>query len=119
MPLVRIAMKKGKTPEYKKTILDCVHNGLVDALGIENWDRFQRIDEYDEDCFEMPSFKTDSFMIIEIIMFPGRTKEQKKDLIEKITGNLVRELSVDSGDVFVVINEPANDNWGMGGHQKE
>ncbi len=29
MPLVRIEMLKGKSSEYKKTLLDCVHEGLM------------------------------------------------------------------------------------------
>ncbi|MCR4649898.1 MAG: tautomerase family protein [Lachnospiraceae bacterium] len=78
-------MIKGKTPEYKKALLDCIHEGLLEAIGIEDWDRFQRIIEIDKEDFEIPSGKTENFTIIEITLFPGRTKEQKKDLIERIT----------------------------------
>ncbi|MBO4638667.1 MAG: tautomerase family protein, partial [Treponema sp.] len=46
MPLVKINLLKGKTDEYKKTIFDCVHQGLIEALGISDWDRFQRIIEF-------------------------------------------------------------------------
>ena len=118
MPIVNVAMLKGRSPEYKKTVLDCIHQGLVDAIGIEDWDRFQRITEYDREDFEIPSFKTDAFMIIEMKLFPGRTKEQKKDLIENITGSLKERLSVDPSDVFIVIQEPPLENWGIGGKQK-
>ncbi len=58
-------------------------------------------------------------MIIEITMFPGRSKEQKKALIETITQKLGDRLSVSPTDVFIVINEPPNENWGLGGKQKE
>lgn len=30
MPLVRVDMIKGKTPEYKKTVLNCIHEGLIE-----------------------------------------------------------------------------------------
>ena len=43
MPIVKVEMLKGKSPEYKKTVLDCIHEGLVESIGIEDWDRFQRI----------------------------------------------------------------------------
>ncbi|MCR5058589.1 MAG: tautomerase family protein [Clostridiales bacterium] len=118
MPIVNVAMLKGRSPEYKKTVLDCIHQGLVDAIGIEDWDRFQRITEYDREDFEIPSFKTDDYMIIEMKFFPGRTKEQKKDLIENITGSLKERLSIDPSDVFIVIQEPPLENWGIGGKQK-
>ena len=118
MPLVRIEMLKGKSPEYKKKLLDLVHEGLMDSLGIDDWDRFQRIIEYDREQFEFPDGKSDGFMIIEITMFPGRTKQQKQDLLEKVTANLVQGLSIEPTDVFIVIQEPSNENWGMGGKQR-
>ena len=118
MPLVRVDMIKGKSPEYKKDLLECIHEGLVESIGIEDWDRFQRIVEIDREDFDTAPGKTDNFMIIEITMFPGRTKEQKKALIETITGKLVERLSVAATDVFIVINEPANENWGMAGKQR-
>ena len=34
-----IEMKKGKSSEYKKKIFDCVHSGLVEAFGIEEWEQ--------------------------------------------------------------------------------
>lgn len=118
MPLVRIEMLKGKSPEYKKSLLDCVHAGLIESLGISDWDRFQRIIEYDREDFEFPTEKTDGFMIIEITMFQGRTRQQKQALIEKVTDNLVNDLSVEPTDVFIVIQDPPNENWGMGGKQR-
>ncbi|MCR4990559.1 MAG: tautomerase family protein [Lachnospiraceae bacterium] len=118
MPLVKVEMLKGKSQEYKKTVLDCIHDGLMESIGIESWDRFQRIVEYDKSNYDMPSFKTDDFMMIELTMFPGRTKEQKGKAIEMITENLRIKLSIAPEDVFVIINEPPLENWGMGGKQK-
>jgi len=119
VPLVKINMLKGKSLEYKKLVLESVHNGLVSSLGIEDWDRFQRIIEYDKSDFESAPEKTDDFMIIELSLFPGRTKEQKKMAIEMITSNLVEALRIMPTDVFIVINEPPLENWGMGGNQKQ
>ncbi len=118
MPLVRVDMIKGKDEEYKKTLLECIHEGLVESIGIEDWDRFQRIVEIDREDFETAPGKTENFMIIEITMFPGRTKEQKKALIERVTAKLVERLSIAAADVFIVINETADENWGMAGKQR-
>lgn len=57
-------------------------------------------------------------MIIELALFPGRTKEQKAKAIELITANLVSQLGIEPTDVFIVITEPPLENWGMGGKQK-
>lgn len=47
MPLVKVEIFKGKTPEYKKTLLDCIHKALVDAFSIPDDDRIQRLYELD------------------------------------------------------------------------
>jgi 4-oxalocrotonate tautomerase family enzyme len=117
MPLVRVDMRKGKSPEYKKTVLDCIHEGLVEAIQIEDWDTFQRIVEIEPDDFEYPSFKTENFMIIELTIFPGRTAEQKASAIQKITEKLQQKLAINPTDIFIVIHEPPFENWGMGGQQ--
>ena len=118
MPLVRVEMRKGRSPEYKKTLLNCIHESLIKALGIEDWDRFQRIVEIEPDDFETAPGKGEGFMIIEITLFPGRTKEQKKSLIEALTSSLDENLHIEATDVFIVIHEPPLENWGMAGVQK-
>ena len=119
MPLVRVEIIKGKSAEYKKNMLDCIHEGLMESIGIADWDRFQRIIEIDRADFETAPEKTDQFMIIEITMFQGRSKEQKKALIDTVTQKLGERLGIAPTDVFIVINDPPNENWGLGGKQME
>ena len=119
MPLVRVEIIKGKSTEYKKILLDCIHEGLLESIGIADWDRFQRIIEIDRADFEAPLEKTDQCMSIEITMFQGRTKEQKKALIETVTRKLGERLGIVPTDIFIVIQEPPNENWGLGGRQRE
>lgn len=119
MPLVKIEIIKGKSLEYKKTVLDAVHVALENAIQIENWDRFQRLYEIEDDLFESSESKTDKFTMIEITMFPGRTKEQKSKLYKEIVKELNERLGIEPTDIFIVINEPANENWGLAGIQRE
>ena len=118
MPLVKVELSKGKSAEFKKTVLESIHTGLISSLGIEDWDRFQRIIEIEPEDFETAPGKTDNFMIIKLTIFPGRTKEQKKNAIEMITANLNKNLNIEPTDIFIIMNEPPLENWGMGGRQK-
>lgn len=118
MPLVRVDMIAGKSPEYKKAMLNCIHDGLKKALGIPDWDRFQRIVEIPREDFETAPGKSDDFMIIELTLFPGRTREQKGNAIHQITANLEDQLGIAPEDVFIIIHEPPNENWGLGGKQR-
>lgn len=118
MPLVRIEIIKGKTDEYKKTLLDEVHAGLVRAIQVEDWDRFQRLFEIEDSFFERSESKTDRFTMIEITMFKGRTKEQKAAIYREITEGLERRLGIAPTDVFIVIHELPDEDWGLAGRQR-
>ena len=118
MPLVRIEIIKGKSPEYKKQLLEGVHAALESALGIPGWDRYQRLYELDSDCFERSDEKSDSFTMIEITMFPGRTKEQKAAVFEQIVAQLERSPGIAPSDIFIVLHEPPDENWGLCGRQR-
>ncbi len=119
MPLVRIDMIKGHTEEYKKQFLNAVHDGLELALGIPEWDRFQRLNEIDNEYFERSAEKSADFCIIELTLFLGRSKETKGKVITEITRLLVDRLHIKPTDIFIIINEPPFENWGFGGVQKE
>jgi len=47
MPLVKIEIRKGKPVEYKKALLDGIHDALVQTIKIPEHDRFQRLYELD------------------------------------------------------------------------
>jgi len=47
MPLVKIEIRKEKSKEYKKALLDGVHQALVQSIKIPDYDRKQRLYELD------------------------------------------------------------------------
>ena len=115
MPLVRIEILKGQSKEYKTTILQTVHDGLVNALSIPDDDRNQRLYELDECLYERSPDKTEKFTLIELTLFPGRSAKMKKDAISEITRLLGERLEIKAQDVFIIINEPPLENWGLRG----
>jgi 4-oxalocrotonate tautomerase family enzyme len=117
MPLVKIEIVKGHSMEYKKIFLQTVHDALINSLNIPDDDRFQRLYELEDDNFERNATKTDKFSIIELTLFPGRSKEIKRTVIKEITRLLEERLSISPTDIFIIITEPALDNWGMRGEQ--
>ena len=51
------------------------------------------------------------FIFIEIIMYPGRSAQIKKALMETITGLVQRYTGVEGTDINCFINEISADNW--------
>ena len=119
MPLVRIEILKGHPKEYKIDLLQAIHDGLVNGLSIPDDDRNQRLYELDDYCYERSpnSGKTDKFTLIELTLFPGRSAKMKKNTIYEITRLLDERLKISSSDVFIIINEPPLENWGIRGKQ--
>ncbi len=115
MPLVKVEIIKGKSFEYKKSILDGIHSALVEAFKIPDHDRNQRLYEIDRENFEFPNTKTEQFTIIELIVFKGRSNEAKKYLYSAIVKNLDESPGIRGEDILIVIHEPPMENWGIRG----
>ena len=115
MPLVKVEILKGHTKEYKITLLQAIHDGLVNGLSVPDDDRNQRLYELDDYCFERSpnSGKTDKFTLIELTLFPGRSTEMKRNTVSEITQLLHDRLQISASDVFIIINEPPLENWGL------
>ncbi len=114
MPLVKISIIEGRTEKEKAFLTDAIHSALVDTLKIPRDDKNQRIYEYSKSNFQRPPGKTDKYTLIEIIMFPGRSKETKRKLYQSIVKNVSR-LGIDPMDLFIVLQEPPMENWGIRG----
>lgn len=52
---------------------------------------------------------------VQITMLEGRTKEQKHDLIRRLTDATAEALGGDPQRIRVVIYEVSSDEWGIGG----
>lgn len=115
MPLVKIEIRKGKSSEYKKALLDGVHRALVQTIKILDHDRTQRLYELDADNFEASPNKTDNITVIEIVMFKGRSIEAKKQLYKTIVSNLAENPGIKGDDIIIVLHEPSLENWGIRG----
>lgn len=119
MPLVRISLKKGKSPEYRKSIGEAVHRALVEAIGVPAQDRFQVISEHSpEDLIYDPSYldieRTENIVFIQITLNAGRTVEQKKALYQRIVELLAGEPGIRPQDVLINLVEVPPENWSFG-----
>ena len=119
MPLVKIHLRKGKTPEYIRAVADGVHEALVAHANVPADDRFQLICEYAaDDMIAHPSYagvtRTENLIIIEITLNTGRSLEIKKELYAGIARRLQQDPGVRADDVLVNLIEVAKENWSFG-----
>jgi phenylpyruvate tautomerase PptA (4-oxalocrotonate tautomerase family) len=65
---------------------------------------------------ELPPGSSDDFVLVEVTMFAGRSRQAKRLLDQALVRNF-GTLGVAPTDVFVVLQEPPMDNWGIRGGQ--
>lgn len=119
MPLVRITLRKGKSPEFLRDAANAVHEALVAQANVPADDRFQIIDEVAHDnLIAHPTYagmdRSDNVIIIEITLNAGRTVEVKRALYADIAKRLQESLDVRPDDILVNLVEVTKENWSFG-----
>jgi phenylpyruvate tautomerase PptA (4-oxalocrotonate tautomerase family) len=114
MPIVRISILKGRSLEEKRAISGAIHEALVDSFRIPETDNNQRIDEYDPQDYILPPERTGKYILVEITVFPGQSREAKRALFKAI-GSKLGKLNVDPLDISIILYEPPLENWEIRG----
>ena len=119
MPLVKVNLLKGRSPEEKDSIAAAIQAALVSTLEVHDANRYQLFNEYDGESLRhaggyLGMTYTDQLLIIEITVSEGDDDEHKKSLLAEINRNLVAAGVVGGDDVFVLITEVGRANVSFG-----
>ena len=109
--MVKIEILNGKTSNYKKAVINGVHNAIADAVEVSKKDIIQRLYEISEEFFIQPSNRSVDLTIIEISLYPGRSEFIKKNLYETIVKYLGQSPGIKAKDIIIVLYEPPMENW--------
>ncbi len=114
MPLTRIEVRRSRTPEEVAALIEAVYQAQREALKLPEGDRQIRYVEHKPEHFAVGPGKTKNYTVVEITLFPGRTLTAKRNLYQSIVRRF-GAIGIAPSDVFVVLNEPPLDNWGIRG----
>lgn len=119
MPLTQISLRKGKSPSYRKAIMEGIYQAMRDTFDVPEDDRFMTITEHDEAGFDygedyLGIQRSDDLVIIRITANNTRTIKQKQALYAAIAHNLNIDPDVKPGDVFINLVEVPKENWSFG-----
>ena len=119
MPLTRIALRQGKSPAYRKAILDGVYAAMRETFEVPEDDRFMLVTEHGEDDFVYGASylgiaRSDDLVIIQLTVSNTRTLAQKQALFKRIAERLAAAPGVRPEDVFINLVEVAKANWSFG-----
>ena len=118
MPLVRIDVQEGRTPEQLRKLADTIQDVMLDVFAAPPRDRYQIITEHPkghiiaEDTglgFE----RTGGVVIIQIFQ-QGRSTEQKQAAYAELAKRLEAECGVRSEDLIVSVMANRHVDWSFG-----
>jgi phenylpyruvate tautomerase PptA (4-oxalocrotonate tautomerase family) len=114
MPVAKIEVRKNRAAAEVQAMIEAVYQAQREAFKVQEGDRQIRYIEHRPEHFAVPPGKTDDYTFVEIILFPGRSFEAKKTFYQSIVRRF-GELGIAASDIFIVLNEPPLDNWGIRG----
>lgn len=120
MPLVRIAMPKGKTPEYRRALSLGIQRALVETFNVPPDDLSQTVTEHapESEIVRPASYLgirySSDLTLIQLTVSDTRSVEQKKKLFRRIADHLSESPGLRPEDVFINLVEVKKENWSFG-----
>jgi 4-oxalocrotonate tautomerase len=118
MPVTRIAIREGKTPEYKQALMDEIYQAMLETVAMKEGDRFMALTEHGEHEFAYGPFlgleRSDDLVQIQVFWAPGKAVEAKLAMYRKIVERLGANPGVRPEDVLISVVETAAENWSFG-----
>jgi phenylpyruvate tautomerase PptA (4-oxalocrotonate tautomerase family) len=119
MPLVRIDLREGTSPDYRSALGDGMQRAMIEALALPPDDRFQVITEhppegliYDRTCLGIQ--RSDKVVFVQITMSAGRKPQQKRKLFQRMAEILAESPGLKPQDLVINLVEGAWENWSFG-----
>ena len=119
MPLVRIDLLQGTSPEYRKSIGNGVHQAMVESLAVPEGDRFQVITEHPPEEMIFSRYylgipHAEKIVFIQVTLSAGRRPQQKRKLFRRIAELLAASPGVPPQDLVINLVEVTWENWSFG-----
>jgi phenylpyruvate tautomerase PptA (4-oxalocrotonate tautomerase family) len=119
MPLARIDLLEGKTPEYRSEAGLVVYEALLACFSVPKDDLFQIITEHPKSELQFDRnylgiHRSDDCIFIQITLSTGRTVEMKQKFYKAVADGLYERLKLRREDVFINLVEVVKENWSFG-----
>ena len=118
MPLVRIDVNQGSSPEGLRQISRSIHDAILAEYGIPERDYFHVLTEHPQGQIVAKDAglgfeRTPDVVMIQIFTQAGRSQEAKQSLFSAIAASL-EAAGIGGADVFIGYVENAAGDWSFG-----
>jgi len=119
MPLVRIDLREGTSPDYRQALGDGVQRAMIEALAIPPDDRFQVITEHPPEGLILDRSyrgiqRSEKTVFVQFTMSAGRKPQQKRKLFQRMAEILAESPGLKPQDLLISLVEVSWENWCFG-----
>ena len=119
MPLTRIDMPGGKTPEHRAAVADAVQEALHAALGVPREERFQVLAEHAPGALVIDGgylgvSRSPETIIVQVFLNRGRAAGLKRRFYKALAEMLQARAGLRREDLVVSLVEVGPEDWSFG-----
>jgi phenylpyruvate tautomerase PptA (4-oxalocrotonate tautomerase family) len=119
MPLVRIALRRGKSAAYIAALRNGIYRAMREAFDVPENDRFILVSQHDAEEFDYDAHylgieRDDDLVIVQIACNNTRTTEKKQAFYRRMAELLAEEPGLRPENLFINLLETGKENWSFG-----
>lgn len=119
MPLVRIALRRGKSSTHIAALRNGIYQAMRESFDVPENDRFILVSQHDADEFDcdlnyLGIVRSDNLVIVQITCNNTRNVAQKQVLYQCMADKLAADPGLRPEDLFVNLLETGKENWSFG-----
>ncbi len=123
MPFVRIMTGDRYSEMQQKQISDILHQALTETFAVPAQDRFHFFECFAAgdryiDRHYLSTGRTEGAILFNIVAGKLRSTEQKSALYHQLAAQLNEKMGIEGGDVMVVIQFTAAEDWSFSGGKR-
>ncbi|MBW9051085.1 tautomerase family protein [Rhizobium mesosinicum] len=118
MPLIKVHITAGWPARQKETLLDLIHEAVVQSFEVPETDRYQLLSEYAPDSFKaldtgLGLVRSARRVLVEIVS-RQRERHKKEALYASIASKLAAHMGIRPEDLIVTIVTNSDEDWSFG-----
>lgn len=118
MPLIRIDLVEGRSDDELSTLLDVLHDGVLDAFEVPERDRYQVVTEHKPGRMVLWDTglgfeRSERMILIQVFTSPRRTR-MKTRFCELAAERLEKSCGLDPKDLMISFATNTDADWSFG-----
>ena len=119
MPLVRIALRRGKSAAYIAALRNGIYRAMREAFDVPENDRFILVSQHEAEEFDYdPGYlgiaRDDDLVMVQIACNNTRTTEKKQAFYKRMAELLAEEPGLRPENLLINLLETGKENWSVG-----